>query len=152
MAVYLVQHGVAEPKEIDPQRRLSAAGINETERIAAVAKRYKVHLTAIVHSPKKRAKQTAELFAQALQPEQGVSEIAGIKPLDDVVIFSKQLDHSKDIMYIGHLPFMDRLTSLLATGTSDKTIFKFQNSGIVCLDQDHNSGWFIKWALMPLIS
>jgi phosphohistidine phosphatase len=55
-------------------------------------------------------------------------------------------------MLVGHLPFMERLTSFLITGSIDKPVFKFQNSGIVCLDKDPEpQAWVIRWALMPKI-
>ncbi len=56
-------------------------------------------------------------------------------------------------MYVGHLPFMERMASYLTTGNPDLKIFKFQNGGIVCLDKDENDQyWYIKWALMPDVS
>jgi len=55
-------------------------------------------------------------------------------------------------MLVGHLPFMGRLTSYLITASVDTPVFKFQNSGILCLDKDPDIGsWVIKWALMPKI-
>lgn len=55
-------------------------------------------------------------------------------------------------MLVGHLPFMERLTSTLITGSSERLVFKFQNGGIVCLDREADQpAWFIKWALMPKI-
>jgi len=55
-------------------------------------------------------------------------------------------------MLVGHLPFMERLTSTLITGSDKRLVFKFQNGGIVCLDMDPDKpAWFIKWALMPKI-
>jgi phosphohistidine phosphatase len=55
-------------------------------------------------------------------------------------------------MLVGHLPFMERLTSYLITGSIDIPVFKFQNGGIVCMDKDPDSrSWLIRWALMPKI-
>jgi phosphohistidine phosphatase len=55
-------------------------------------------------------------------------------------------------MLVGHLPFMERMTAFLITGSIDKPVFKFQNSGIVCLDKDPEAkAWVIRWALMPKI-
>ena len=56
------------------------------------------------------------------------------------------------VMLVGHLPFMERLASFLIMGSIDKPVFKFQNSGIVCLDKDPEAqAWIIQWALMPKI-
>jgi len=152
MALFLLQHGKSLSKDKDPNKGLSEAGIDETERIAQVAKGYGVHVSSIAHSGKTRARQTADIFASALKPEGGLQEISGLNPLDDVTAVSDSIDSTEDRMLVGHLPFMERLTAYLITGSIERPVFKFQNSGIVCLDTDPVTGsWVIKWALMPHI-
>jgi len=151
MSIYLVQHGLALPKNTDPERGLSEKGTSDSLRIADVAKAYNISLSGIRHSGKKRALQTAKIFSQALSPDKDTEKINGINPNDDHVSFSKTVKND-NTMYIGHLPFLEKLTSYLITGSSDITVFKFQNSGIVCLDrQPDTEKWHIKWALMPNI-
>lgn len=152
MALYLSQHGISLPKDQDPDQGLSETGIAEVQRIAQVAGHYRIHVQAIRHSGKKRARQTAEIFTESLVPEHGIAAIDGLAPLDDVTALAEKLDNQSDTMLVGHLPFMERLVSFLITGDIDRRIFKFQNGGIVCLDQDPESRtWFIKWTLMPHI-
>ena len=152
MALFLVQHGKSLPKDKDPQKGLSQEGIAETERIAQVAKEYAVPVSKITHSGKTRAHQTAEIFEAALKPLGGIYEGSGLNPLDDVTVFADTIDSTKNVMLVGHLPFMERLTTYLITGYFEKPVFKFQNSGIVCLDKDPaTESWVIKWALMPHI-
>lgn len=152
MALYLVQHGLALSKDIDPEKGLSDEGAREARRIAEVAKGYRVRANRIEHSGKKRARQTAEIFSAALEPEQGLRRREGLNPLDDVAAIAETLDTGQDLMLVGHLPFMERLTSYLILGEEKPTVFKFQNGGIVCLDRDPDrDGWVIKWTLMPKI-
>jgi phosphohistidine phosphatase len=152
MSLYLVQHGLSLGKDKDPEKGLSEAGISTTKRIAQVADSYKIEVKAIHHSFKKRARQTAELISAIIIPTGGVQETAGLLPLDDVAPLAAHLATHDQLMLVGHLPFMERLCSLLVTGSVEPLIFKFQNSGIVCLDQEAGSpSWFIKWALMPNI-
>ena len=152
MALYLIQHGKSLPKDQDPDQGLSAEGIAETERIAKLAKDDGVAVSQIRHSVKTRARQTADIFANALNPEQGIQEVSGIKPLDDVAEYAADIDPAEDIMLVGHLPFMERMTAFLITRSIDKPVFKFQNSGIVCLDKDpETQAWVILWSLMPKI-
>lgn len=152
MALYLIQHGKSLSKDQDPDQGLSAEGIAETERIAKLSKDAGVAVSQIRHSVKTRARQTAEIFAAALNPDQGIQEVSGIKPLDDVAAYAADIDPAEDIMLVGHLPFMERMTAFLITGSIDKPVFKFQNSGIVCLDKDpETQAWVIQWALMPKI-
>ena len=152
MALYLVQHGKSLPKDVDPDQGLSDEGIAETKRIADVARGYQVNVSLIKQSGKTRARQTAEIFASALNPPQGVAEVGGLKPLDDVAAFAADIDAAADTMLVGHLPFMERMAAYLITGSADKPVFKFQNSGIVCLEKDPAAGnWVIVWTLMPHI-
>lgn len=152
MALYLVQHGLSLPKEQDPEQGLSEPGIREVQRIAEVARGYQISVSGIHHSGKKRAYQTAEIFAEALAPKDGIQEINGLNPMDNVATLAPYLNSDTNLMLVGHLPFMEKLVSLLTAGNSERRIFKFQNSGIVCMDQDRgNSAWYIKWTLMPRI-
>jgi phosphohistidine phosphatase len=150
MAFYIVQHGKNLPKDLDPEKGLSPQGITEVEKIAKVAQNYGVKVDQIQHSGLKRARQTADILAAVLKPERGVQEVANIKPLDDIMDFVSQVDYSANAMIVGHLPFLERLTSFLITGRQSPIIFKLQNGGILCLDRIENSDApAIKWALMP---
>jgi len=152
MALYLVQHGKSLPKDRDADQGLSPEGIAEVTRITEVAQGYRVPVSCIRHSGKTRARQTAEIFAAALRPPEGVEEMANLNPLDDVTPVAAGLDPAANLMLVGHLPFLARLASYLIIGRTDPRVFKFQNGGIVCLDKDpDSSGWHIKWALMPQI-
>lgn len=152
MALYLVQHGKSLAKEVDPDQGLSETGIAETRTIARVAAGYQVAPRRIHHSVKARALQTAEIFAEALHPTDGVHQIEGIKPMDDVTAIAPGLNPVDGLMLVGHLPFMARLTAFLVTGRTEPPVFKFQNSGIVCLDkQPDDTNWQIVWTLMPHI-
>ena len=152
MALYLVQHGKSLPKDQDPDQGLSEEGKAETELIAKTAKDKGVSVSQIRHSVKTRARQTADIFAQVLSPELGIQEISGIKPMDDVAQAAANLDSAENTMLVGHLPFMERMTAFLITGSFDKPVIKFQNSGIVCLDKDPDTqSWVILWTLLPAI-
>ncbi len=152
MALYLVQHGQSLPKDVDPDQGLSEKGVAETERIAEVAKNYHINVGKILHSVKTRARKTADILASALNPTDSVKEVEGLKPMDDVAAFAASLNPDTNTLLVGHLPFMERMTAYLVTGSIDKPVFKFQNSGIVCLDKDPETGsWVIVWTLMPNI-
>ncbi|MBW1984568.1 MAG: phosphohistidine phosphatase SixA [Deltaproteobacteria bacterium] len=152
MSLFLVQHGKSLSKDLDPDQGLSEQGISDVKRIAEVAKEYNVHVSGIRHSGKTRARTTAEIFASALTPKNGVQQVVGIAPMDDVTAFAKTIIPYENKMFVGHLPFMERLTAWLITGSQEKPVFKFQNGGIVCLDVfPETESWAIKWTLMPNI-
>jgi len=155
MALLLVQHGVCLTKDKDPQKGLAPLGVEETERIAPVAAGYEIAVKRIYHSGKKRAEQTAEIYHRALEIDAPLASMEGINPLDDVQAFAAILDPESGWMVVGHMPFMERLVSFLTTGSEDIRVYKFQNSGIVCLDaeldDDRKWDWFIRWTLNPNI-
>ncbi len=156
MALFLVQHGISTSKNEDPEKGLSDLGIEETHRIAPVAKGYGIPVAAILHSGKKRAEQTAAIYHKTLGMKNPMEAISGINPLDDVRAFTARIDPVANWMVVGHMPFMERLVSYLTTGSENIRVYQFQNSGIVCLDckkgADGKSDWFIKWTLNPNIA
>jgi phosphohistidine phosphatase len=152
MALYLVQHGKSLSKDADPQQGISEEGRADVDRIAAVACNYGIRVAEIAHSGKQRALQTAEIFASAFGIPDKVTARSGLKPMDDVTAFAATVNTRDDLMLVGHLPFMEKLTSYLVAGDANKTVFKFQNGGIVCLEQSiDDRSWYIKWTLMPNI-
>ncbi len=151
MAIFLVQHGLSLKKEEDPQKGLSSKGREETAKIADVAKFYQIPVARICHSGKARALQTAQIFKQTLDVQADLLQIHQINPLDDVTLFADKVDPTSSMMIVGHLPYMEKLVAYLTCGDQEKRVYKFQNSGIVCLDCEQGD-WFIKWTLNPNIS
>jgi len=150
MTLYLVQHGQSLAKELDPNRGLSVEGRNEIVQVANLASNSGITVSTIFHSGKLRASQTAELFSEQLKTG-SIEKIEGLSPLDSVMSFTNHFQFADKSMIIGHLPFLDRLTSYLITGDQGLSVIKFQNAGIICLDQDNTNHWFIKWTMMPVI-
>jgi phosphohistidine phosphatase len=152
MALYVVQHGKSLPKTEDPDKGLSAEGKRDSERTAEVAAGYQIPVSRILHSGKKRAWQTAEIFGRRLSPKNGIKACDGMNPLDDVRVFAQTLRLDQQVMLVGHLPFLERLIGLLVCGNPDQTLFRLQNSGILCLDRVEGvQNPVIRWALMPNI-
>ena len=153
MNIYLVQHGNPVPKEKDPDRPLSAQGRIEVEKTAAFLKRTGVKIDEIFHSTKTRARQTAELVAATLSPRISPMEKMGLSPMDDIHVIAKELEQTEqDLMIVGHLPHLVKLSAFLITGSEDKPVIKFQQGGVVCLTREKDyKGWAISWALIPKI-
>jgi len=150
MAVYLVQHGKNVPKDQDPEQPLSEEGMADVERVADLARKVNVPVTHIEHSPKLRAKQTAEIFERVLEVPGGCREREGIKALDDPRPVAEALSSRDNLMLVGHLPFMSKLASCLVAGNPDLSVVRFQNGGIVALDEGkEDEGWVLAWTLFP---
>ncbi|MFC1655649.1 phosphohistidine phosphatase SixA [Patescibacteria group bacterium] len=150
MKIYLVQHGNQLTEDVDPQEGLSDKGRSDCEKVASYAAKEGIKVDAMFHSVKLRAKQTAEIFAKHLLPEGQLEEKEGLKPMDDVTIWVDQLQDG--LMLVGHLPFMQKLSSLLLTGNAEKPVITFQQGGIVCLKKDKDGNWSVRFMVTPNLS
>jgi phosphohistidine phosphatase len=145
MKIYLVQHGEAKSEEDDPERPLSEKGVAELGKVAKHAVNL-VSVSHIYHSPKLRAKQSAQILMSATGAK--ASESEGLKPNDDPDIARYLIEtEGKNIMLVGHLPHLERLSSLLLTGDPEGAIISFRMGAIVCLEKEDK--WRIKWILTP---
>jgi phosphohistidine phosphatase len=149
MNLYLVQHGEAEPKDVDPARPLTASGREALERVAAFAQRLGVEVAQIRHSGKTRAEQTATILGEALKPAEGVVAVSGLAPNDDVLPIVDALDReTQPLMLVGHQPFMGRLAGALVRGDPDLPPVLFRMGGIVFLSRPEGR-WLVSWAITP---
>ena len=150
MSIYFAQHGKSASKDVDPKRGLTRDGVAEVTRVARMLADAGLTVDVIWHSGKARALQTAGIFAASLRPKQGVEPRDGIDPLDDVVAFAGDLPTGGSEMYVGHLPFMERIVSYLIAGNADGRVLAFQNGGVVRLDWDaQGERWVIGWTAFP---
>jgi phosphohistidine phosphatase len=149
MKVYVVQHGEAEPKSVDPARPLTERGRGDVQQVAAFAARLGLKVAQIRHSGQARAEQTAAVLGEALAPPGGVVAVSGLAPNDDVRPLAKELaGESQSVMLVGHLPFLARLAGLLLTGDTDRSVVRFLNAGLVCLAREADR-WQVAWILTP---
>ncbi|MCK5566095.1 MAG: phosphohistidine phosphatase SixA [Planctomycetes bacterium] len=147
MKIYLVQHGNCVSKEVDVERPLSEQGKCDVERVAGFIQTLNIS-AKVWHSPKTRAMQTAEMLSAAMTVDGQVETVVGLNPNDDVADIKYRVASSdKDIMLVGHLPFMSKLASLLLTGDENKASVKFVQGGVLCLSDD--DGWEVEWMVVP---
>jgi phosphohistidine phosphatase len=150
MLLYLVQHGEAQKKEVDPERDLTEKGRIDIESVAHYVKRLKVEVKQIFHSGKTRARSTANVLAWHLKPPAGVSEAPGLAPLDEPEIWAGRIAQmDEDVMLVGHLPHLARLTALLICGDKEKTAVNFQMGGVVRLRRMEAGQWAVDWMVVP---
>jgi phosphohistidine phosphatase len=150
MLLYLVQHAEAKKEEEDPERGLTDKGFRDIAGTAAYAKNLGIRVSAIHHSGKKRAMQTAQILADYLKPEKGITQADGLAPMDDPEIWAKRISTmNEDTMLVGHLPSMARLASLLLCGDREKGMVDFKMAGIVCLKQFDDGRWAVEWMVVP---
>jgi phosphohistidine phosphatase len=150
MRLYLVQHGEAKPKDVDPERRLTEKGRRDAEKVAAFLKPLGLAVTAVWQSGKPRARETAEILAGALDAKEGVVERSGLAPNDPVAPVAEEIvGAAEDTMIVGHMPFLGNLAALLVAGEEPTGVVVFRNGGVVCLVRSDERGWGVLWVLTP---
>lgn len=150
MKLYLVQHGEALAKEVDPERPLSDRGRQDTERLADFLAARGLRVSRVWHSGKTRARQTAELLAANVAPGVEAETRPGLAPNDPADVFAETLAAwREDAMVVGHLPFMARLVTRLVTRSDDGRTVAYLPGSLVCLERDEEGSWAIAWMLRP---
>lgn len=153
MKLLCVRHGEANTADIDPERGLTLKGKEEVTSIAQYLQASQMNVDHIIHSGKRRAFETAEIFGKELgvskldQAQDLLGEESEVEPLAQMI--SAWTDNT---MLVGHLPFMAQLVSRLVVG--DPAIYPIVNfppGAVVCLDQNENNRWIIDWCLRPSI-
>ena len=150
MRVYLVQHGESEAKEVNPERPLTEKGASDVNKIAAFLRDTDFKIGTIFHSGKRRAQGTAKIIADVISPKCNITGRDGLSPNDSIEPIVKEIDERKeDLMIVGHLPFLAKLSSKLLIGQEEKTMVKSSQGGVVCLEKIEGGSWQISWFIIP---
>jgi phosphohistidine phosphatase len=151
MRLYLIQHGEAKSEVEDPERSLTARGEEEVTSISRLAAGLNIRPSKVYHSGKMRAKQTTKIIASALKiPDPSVQSVQGLNPNDDIRPWAERISKEREeLMLVGHLPFLERLTSFLLCGDENARLVLFRYGAIVRLDQKEDKRWALRWILTP---
>jgi phosphohistidine phosphatase len=150
MRLYLVQHGDALAKEVDPDRPLSERGRSDAVRMADLLTRAGVRVARVAHSGKTRARETAEILAGAVAESGDAESRGGLDPMDPTEpVAEEAASWSRDTMLVGHLPFMGRLVSRLLSQGERPDAVAFRPGSVVCLERGADGLWTIAWMIRP---
>jgi phosphohistidine phosphatase len=151
--LYLVRHGEALSKDLDPERGLSDRGREDARETGRLLKDQGVKVTDIRSSQKARARQTAEIIASQLGNTTGVRQVDGLAPNDPADPIAREMETAReDVMLVGHLPFLPTLAMrLLATGQLPEEVF-FPTAGVLVLGRDQDGIWEIKNRIEPVLT
>lgn len=148
--IYLVQHGEAAAKAVDPERPLTVKGVKDITAMARFLKQAGVPIERILHSGKLRAEQTAGILAQVSSAGAAVDAIHHINPNDPVQVFAGMLQqYATGSLFVGHLPFMEKLVGYLVCGSEACAAVAFTPGSVICLCATDGSGWNIEWMVRP---
>ena len=146
MKLYLVRHGIYVPMDVSMTCPLSPEGRAEIYRLASFFSKLRLKVPNIFHSSKLRAIQTAEILANAVSD--GRCEfLEGLEPNDPIPPMLKIINaRTEDLMLVGHLPYIAKLTDRILAVDEDITLVDYQPGTTVCLSNDSGQ-WSINWIL-----
>ena len=145
-----MRHGEALSPQRDPERGLSENGKAKIKMVAAHLLNKKISFQQVLHSKKKRARETAEIMAQTLSPTVTPVEHSHITPNDDpALIISEINDWDNDTLITSHLPFVPNLITALTGQDAYLSAITFETGTIICLERMGNANWAIQWSTSP---
>lgn len=114
MELFVIRHAIAEDGADDDARPLSAKGRRRFEEVVSGLERLELRFDRILHSPRVRAVQTAELLMPLLD---GTTEST---PLLEVEPSAKLLTllTGNHLAVVGHEPHLSTLVAWLVTGNA----------------------------------
>ena len=149
MKLYLIQHAEATSVPDEPEKILSATGKDNIRKTAFWFGWLKPELDLIWHSGLKRARETAEILARILDCGVVPQTRLGLGPNDPVMPVKEELQRlEKNVVIVGHMPFLAKLAGLLLTENQLIQPVKFCNAGIVCISC-WLDGCAVEWMVTP---
>ena len=129
--ITLVHHAEAVGPEVDPERPLSRLGRAQAEWLARESRIAGIKPVAIQHSGKVRARQTAEYFWRACNPQADFRMVRGLRPDDGPSIMRDVLLLEEgETLVVSHMPLLPALARALAP-----EIEGFPLNGLIVLER-----------------
>jgi phosphohistidine phosphatase len=131
MNLYLLRHGIAVDPSVpgfvrDAERPLTPKGRRRLRQAAGAMVVLKISFDAIFSSPYLRAKQTAEIVAKSLKCRKKLKFTDELTPGGNPKSLIQQLNElrpkPKNILLVGHEPYLSKLIALLTAGNTSMEI------------------------------
>lgn len=159
MNLYILRHGIAVEHgaagyEDDDQRPLTGKGERKIWVITEAMKALEISFDSILSSPLVRARQTAEIVAEALKAKKRMELTDTLSPQESAKPLIEYLDEQgsvDDVLLVGHEPFLSRLISLLISGDSESSILLKKGGFCKLSTQElrHGQCATLEWLLTP---
>jgi phosphohistidine phosphatase len=160
MELYVLRHGVAEPRESgkypeDRNRPLTPAGMKKMKEIAAGMKNMGVEFDLILSSPYLRARQTAEIVAKEYKEPRKLKISDNLEPGRSFGEIAAELQENfttnRSMIIVGHEPFLSAVISALLSG-ADTIAMNLKKGGLCKLRMEsmsHPMRATLEWLLTP---
>jgi phosphohistidine phosphatase len=157
--LFIVRHAIAVERgdpayPWDDDRPLTPEGIHKFRLVARGLEKLSVRPERILSSPLLRARQTAEILRDAIQPHLDIENTPRLKPDAD---FGDSLGAvaalgAKSVAVVGHEPHLSGFASYLLCGPghSASLVFKKGSAALVRFPAEPAPGLgFLEWLLQP---
>ena len=161
MNLYLLRHGIAtandDPENVpDSDRPLTPKGVKRMRKAAKGLRRMGIPFDRILTSPLVRARQTAEIVAQALGLGDHLEEISVLAPGNSVSDLWSSLAPYKDhehLLLVGHEPLLNAILGFLLTHDERRSVtVAFKKGGLCRVEIDAlppTKAATLHWLLTP---
>jgi phosphohistidine phosphatase len=131
MNLYLLRHGLAveagtSDYSKDSERPLTAKGERKLWKIAEAMEDMELSFDWVLSSPYVRARQTAQIVAEALSLRKKLEITETLTPAGSTKKLIESINQKqplpKDILLVGHEPYLSELISLLVSGNNELAI------------------------------
>jgi len=160
MNLYLLRHGLAVepgapdyPKDSD--RPLTPKGERKLGKIAEAMESLELSFDWILYSPYVRARQTAEIVAEAFALSKKLEMTETLTPAGSTKKLIEMIRHRhpepENVLLVGHEPFLSQLISLLVSGNNELAV-TMKKGGLCMLSAErveHGRCATFEWLLTP---
>jgi phosphohistidine phosphatase len=161
MDIFLLRHGIAADRDPakfpnDSLRPLIPRGERKLRRVCGAMREMKLSFDLILSSPFLRARRTAEIACEVL----GLGDVLRfddeLAPQGDPVAMIEHVNgmspQPRNLLIVGHEPYLSRLISVLTTGGSELGI-ELKKGGLAGLEAQQRMAFdncaVLKWLLTP---
>ena len=154
-----MRHGIAAAgasarSASDSERPLTAKGMKRTRRAAKGLAALEPSVQKLLTSPLVRARQTADIVAEALGLENRIEDLPELAPAGEVEKITGRIasfQEAEGFMLVGHQPLLGKLASFLLTGNTHLQI-DLKKSSVCCISVDSLpvvKNGILRWMLTP---
>ena len=151
MKIYLMRHGEAEKNPGSIESMLTDKGIAQVSEMAERLKEKKINVDEVYHSGLLRAEESASIVkSTAFNYLEDTERSGDLAPQAEPKRWQSKLEEedykSMDILFVSHIPFLDKFTETLINDISD---IQYACGTIVCLEKNEGQDWKVLWQWDP---
>jgi phosphohistidine phosphatase len=138
MNLYILRHGIAASAEEatpDRDRPLTDKGAKRMRREARGMVRLGIAFDMILTSPLPRARQTAEIVAEAMGVTDHLSPLEALQPnssVHDLLSSLNNYHNSEHLLLVGHEPLLSSFAAFIVTGKKSAALSMALKKGGLC--------------------